>query len=175
VHALHIEPGPADHVDVLVMVAEVQAEYARRYGTPDEAPVDVAEFTPPEGAFFVGYVGAEPAVSGAWRCVEVPEGMHAASAAEVKRMYVRPRFQRRGLARVMLAHLEEDIRAAGHDVALLGTGIRQPEAIALYESCGYQRIAGFGYYGGSEENRSFAKSLLVPRQLLGADRADSAV
>lgn len=173
--AVRIDRVAAGHPDARLLITEVQAEYARRYGTPDEAPVDIAEFTAPEGAFFVAYVGAEPAASGAWRRVVVPAGIVARSAVEVKRMYVRPQFQRRGLARQTLAYLEDDIRAAGHDLAVLGTGIRQPEAIALYESCGYTPIPGFGYYAGSEENRSFAKSLLVPQRLLEVRRADSAV
>ncbi len=159
---LRIEQVAADHPDVTLLVTEVQAEYARRYGNPDESPVDVAEFTSPAGAFLIGYVGEEPAVSGAWRRIEMPPGATGTAAAEVKRMYVRPAYQRRGLARVMLARLEEDIRLAGCDVAVLGTGSRQPEAIALYESSGYVLIAGFGHYADSPANRSFAKSLLAP-------------
>ena len=46
----------------------------------------------------------------------------------------------------MLAHLEETARAAGAEAMVLETGLRQPEAIALYESSGYRPVAGFGYY-----------------------------
>jgi GNAT superfamily N-acetyltransferase len=162
VDGLRIEQVTADHPDVTLLVTEVQAEYARRYGTPDESPVDVAEFTLPEGAFLLGYVGDTVAVSGAWRRVALPAGAPGSSAAEVKRMYVRPAYQRGGLARVMLARLEEEIRSAGCDVAVLSTGTRQPEAIALYESCGYVPIGGFGHYANSPVNRSFAKALLAP-------------
>jgi len=159
---MRIERVTADHADVVLLVTEVQAEYARRYGNPDESPVDVAEFTPPAGGFLIGYVDDVPAVSGAWRRIAVPAGTAGSAAAEVKRMYVRPAYQRRGLARLMLARLEEEIRGAGCDVAVLGTGSRQPEAIALYESSGYVRVDGFGHYADSPANRSFAKALLVP-------------
>jgi len=152
----------ADHPDAVLLVSEVQAEYVVRYGTPDESPVDVAEFTLPAGAFYVGYVDEVAVLTGAWRRVEVPAGVTALSAVEVKRMYVRPAYQRRGLARAMLAHLEQTAREAGHDVVVLGTGSRQPEAIALYESSGYARIPGFGHYGHLPDNNSFAKSLLAP-------------
>ena len=42
---------------------------------------------------------------------------------------------------------------------ILETGDRQPEAIALYLSCGYERIDDFGYYKGEEGVLSYARSL----------------
>ena len=41
---------------------------------------------------------------------------------------------------------KNDLLAHGVTVARLETGIRQPEALALYERCGYARIAPFGDY-----------------------------
>lgn len=149
----------ADHPDAALLITEVQAEYALRYGTPDESPVEIAEFTESVGAFYIGYVGDDPAVSGAWRRHPVPPGVEGTSAAEIKRMYVRPAYQRKGLARIMLSHLEAESRAAGCDVVVLGTGTRQPEAIALYESSGFHLVEGFGHYAASPVNRSFAKTL----------------
>ena len=46
----------------------------------------------------------------------------------------------------MLAHLEATAAAAGAQALVLETGLRQPEAIALYESSGYTPVPGFGYY-----------------------------
>ena len=69
--------------------------------------------------------------------------------AEVKRMYVAPTARGLGLARRMLAHLEVTARAAGLEAVVLETGEKQPEAIELYSSAGYRRIAGFGYYRDS--------------------------
>jgi ribosomal protein S18 acetylase RimI-like enzyme len=42
---------------------------------------------------------------------------------------------------------------------VLETGDAQPEAIALYESSGYTRIASFGHYAWSPHNRCFARPL----------------
>ena len=39
----------------------------------------------------------------------------------------------------------------------------QPEAIALYESSGYQRIDGFGHYADSPLSRGFVKDLTAGR------------
>ena len=84
--------------------------------------------------------------------------------AEVKRMYVVPSGRGLGLARAMLAHLEDTARDAGAEVMVLETGMRQPEAIALYESSGYLPIAGFGFYKDAPLSRCLARSLLLPAQ-----------
>ena len=59
-------------------------------------------------------------------------------------MYVAPSVRRRGLARRLLAELEEKAIKLGYAIVRLETGNRQPEAIALYESCGFRRIAPYG-------------------------------
>jgi GNAT superfamily N-acetyltransferase len=79
--------------------------------------------------------------------------------AEIKRMYVVPAQQRRGIARRMLAHLESTAASAGIEGLVLETGLEQPEAIALYTACGYEPVPGFGYYCGSELSRTFGRRL----------------
>ena len=68
-------------------------------------------------------------------------------------------MQRRGLARLMLAHLELTAAEAGADVMVLETGLAQPEAIGLYTSSGYEPVEGFGYYRFAEQVRYFGKRL----------------
>lgn len=124
------------------LVARVQQEYVVRYGGPDGAAVDPEEFRPPAGAFMIAEVDGRPAGCGAWR-------VHAVRTVEVKRMYVEPAFRRRGLARVLLAELERSAAAAGHRSVVLNTGLRQPEALALYEAVGYRPVPGYGLYADS--------------------------
>ena len=146
------------HADAVALVARVQQEYVERYGSPDESPVDPSAFEPPEGLFLVGYDGEEPVATGAWRRSPV-RVLGGTSAVEVKRMFVVPERRGRGLARRMLAALEESARAAGHDLVVLETGMRQPEAIALYLSEGYAEVEGFGFYKDAPLSRCFAKRL----------------
>jgi GNAT superfamily N-acetyltransferase len=80
-------------------------------------------------------------------------------SAEIKRMYVSASARGLGLARAMLAHLEQSARAAGAEVMVLETGLAQPEAIALYESSGYRPIPGFGFYKDAAMSRCFARLL----------------
>jgi GNAT superfamily N-acetyltransferase len=146
------------HPDAVRLVADVQAEYVVRYGTQDDSPVDPLEFEPPHGSFFVGYVGEVPVATGAWRRSTV-EAFGTTETCEIKRMYVVAEARGHGHARRMLAHLEESARAAGARALVLETGMKQPEAIALYESSGYLPIPGYGYYRGSPLSRTLGKRL----------------
>jgi GNAT superfamily N-acetyltransferase len=115
-------------------------------------------FEPPAGSFFVGYVDDEPVATGAWRRSPV-SALGTSETAEVKRMYVATGARGRGLARVMLAHLEADAAAYGVEAIVLETGLRQPEAISLYESSGYTPIPPFGFYQDAPLSRCYAKRL----------------
>ncbi len=121
-----IERLPITHPDAVLLVEQVQEEYVARYGGRDETPIDPTYFEEPAGAFFVGYLDVVPVVTGAWRRRTDVEVAGAWQTAEVKRMYVAPGARGLGLARAMLAHLEETARAAGAEAMVLETGMRQP-------------------------------------------------
>lgn len=161
VPSLLLTPVGYDHPAVVDLVARVQAEYVERYGSEDASPIDLAEFAGPDGLFLLGTVGGpggEPVATGAWRRTSV-EALGGTRIAEIKRMYVVPDHRGRGLSRLVLAELERTAAAAGYDTLVLETGLKQPEAIALYLSAGYQQIPGFGYYCGSELSRCFGKRI----------------
>lgn len=160
---LSIKEVGYDHPDAQRLIAEVQAEYVQRYGGPDSSPVDPLEFQPPQGLFAVGYLGAEPVAMGGWRRHddEHPQTSWAAPSVEVKRMYVTEATRGRGHARAMLAYLEDTARQAGARWLLLETGSRQPEAVQLYQSCGYQPVPPFGYYADRELAIHLGKDLLA--------------
>jgi GNAT superfamily N-acetyltransferase len=134
------------------LIEELQEEYVVRYGGRDDTPVDPEQFAPPTGSFLVAAQDGEPVGCGGLR-------RHDQVQVEVKRMFVRTPFRGRGLARVLLAALEDEARALGYRRILMESGTAQPEAMALYESSGYERIPGFGYYRDSPENRCYAKDL----------------
>jgi len=81
------------------------------------------------------------------------------NAVELKRMYVRPAARRTGVARQMVQWMEEFARAAGFSELWLETGLRQPAAMALYESLGYTRRAAFGDHKGDPLNACYEKRL----------------
>ncbi|WIM95499.1 GNAT family N-acetyltransferase [Actinoplanes oblitus] len=143
-----------DEPEVRELVAHNMRDLSERYGgTGDDTPIEAADFRPPDGDFLVA--------------VRVADGRLVASAgwrrhgpdAELKRMFTLAEARGRGLARRMLTAIEESARAAGCARVILETGDKQPEAIALYESAGYRRIADFGYYKGHPGVLSYAKEI----------------
>ncbi|WP_433535292.1 GNAT family N-acetyltransferase [Micromonospora sp. CA-249363] len=84
-----------------------------------------------------------------------------AVTGEIKRMYVRPSYRGRGIARQLLAALEECAFRQGHTVVCLETGTYLPAAIGLYTSCGYEPIPVYGEYVGNPYSVCFAKRLPV--------------
>ena len=122
---VRFEPIPADRPPAADLIAAMVAEMAALYG-----PIDVpgmpsatpADFAPPHATFLVGFDD---------------------DAAEIKRMYVVPAARGRGLARVLLAALEDAAHGLGYGTVRLDTGALQPHAQALYESAGYRAIGNF--------------------------------
>ncbi|MEO8222840.1 MAG: GNAT family N-acetyltransferase, partial [Specibacter sp.] len=78
---------------------------------------------------------------------------------EMKRMFVRDEYRRRGIARQLIDAVETRARELGYDTLRLETGDGQPEAIALYLSAGYRAIPPFGPYVGNIYSRCFEKRL----------------
>ncbi len=59
----------------------------------------------------------------------------------------------------LLAALEKAARGRGYQAIRLETGLKQPAAISLYESAGYQRIPCYGIFVSDPESRCFEKRL----------------
>ncbi|MFJ3642518.1 GNAT family N-acetyltransferase [Streptomyces sp. NPDC090108] len=150
-----------DHPDALKLNDEVQAEYHLRYGDGGDATsLDAADFDPPRGVYLIAYDEQDrPVATGGWRGRDRNEEGNEDGDAELKRMFVVDGMRGRGLARRILAELEADARAAGRTRMVLETGSKQPEAIALYVSSGYEPCVKFGYYRHHEESRCYAKQL----------------
>ncbi|GAA1682637.1 GNAT family N-acetyltransferase [Fodinicola feengrottensis] len=150
---IRVEAVAYDDVVAAGLRAELMADLSCRYGDQDgdATAVRSAEFTPPLGVFLVGWLANRPVGCAGWRTV--------GENAELKRMWVRPEARGKGLARTLLAAVEESARQAGRARMILETGLAQPEAIALYESAGYQRIPDFGHYANEPAVRSYGRSL----------------
>ncbi|MFI5931348.1 GNAT family N-acetyltransferase [Actinoplanes sp. NPDC051494] len=150
---INIREARFDEPAVQALIALAMAELSRRYGgSGDDTPVAAADFAPPAGAFLVASDASGALIGCAgWRA-------HGPDA-ELKRMFTVEAARGRGVARQVLTALEESARARGRERVILETGDKQPEAIALYEKCGYERIEDFGYYKGEEGVLSYAKAL----------------
>ncbi|ASU83863.1 GNAT family N-acetyltransferase [Nocardiopsis gilva YIM 90087] len=132
------------------MIAELTAEYCRRYGEENGRnemnSIPDSDFAPPHGGVLLLEEDGEIIAGGAFRRWEhdLP-GARATSAGtgatvEFKRVWTASAHRRRGLARRVMAELEAAARRTGYRTAFLITGPAQPEAIALYTRLGYTRL-----------------------------------
>ena len=131
---LHIEPYGSDGPRWVVGRAE--AELIARYGGLDDGELGLtaAMFDPPTGSFVVARAAGEHPVGGAG-VRTVGEGV-----GEVRRLWVDPAWRGGGIGRALMIGLEDAARALGLSALILATGDRQPEAVALYESSGWERL-----------------------------------
>jgi GNAT superfamily N-acetyltransferase len=113
------EQSPASEL-LAAMRAELNDVY-ETFTRLDNPPLAPAELRPPDGAYYVGYEGAEAVAGGG-------------------RMYVRPGARSRGLATALLRRLEEAARSLGYAAARLDTGPEQVHALRMYRRAGYVEV-----------------------------------
>lgn len=139
----------SDAPDFIALVSGLDAELEDRYpGLNADGPPPVQDML----VAVVAYVDGIAVGCGGLRELEPGIG-------EIKRMFVLPEARGRGLARRILGLLEERGRTLGYSSLRLGSGVRQPEALALYESSGYSRIPLFGDYEGADVCVCYEKAL----------------
>jgi GNAT superfamily N-acetyltransferase len=149
---LHVEAVPFDHPDAVALRTAQRAELTERYGTPDSEPGPA-----PTAADTTVFLLARDAAGRAIGCGALRE--LGDGAGEVKRMYVVPSRRRSGVARAVLAALEEEAARRGWTLLKLETGTEQPDAMAFYERHGYRRIPNFGHYADSELSVCYEREL----------------
>lgn len=149
---MRFEVARIDDDDGATLVAALLADLMERYGAEDIDEPTPTDLAPPGGVFLVVRQGDEAIGCGGVR-------FYADGIGELKRMYVAPSARRTGVARNLLEHLEAHAVTLGYSRLRLETGVRQPEAIAMYESAGYAPIDRYDHYRESPLSRCFEKEL----------------
>jgi putative acetyltransferase len=153
--AVHLTVEDPHSPAAMCLLLQLMQELTRRYpeeGTDTPVPDGIAG---DKGAFVIAWYDDKPAGCGALR--EMLPGI-----AEVKRMYVASPMRRYGIGRKVLQKLEALARTFDYHTLCLETGTRQPEAIALYESAGFVRIACYGQYADNPYSICFEKRIRNP-------------
>lgn len=83
------------------------------------------------------------------------------NTVEVKRMFTLIHSRRKGMAGLILSELERWAFELGYRSCVLETGVKQPEAIKLYQRKGYIQIDNYGQYKGVANSLCFEKQLLL--------------
>jgi GNAT superfamily N-acetyltransferase len=129
-----IQYRPVTDPELITLITAQQRELGEVAGGPDD-----------HARYVVTVVDGRAVACGALLALD-------ADTAEITGVYVRPAYRGRGIARQMLAALEEMALGAGHTVLRLDTR-QMPAAVALCRSAGYA-VDPRGVW--------FAKRLLVP-------------
>jgi GNAT superfamily N-acetyltransferase len=145
-----IESRTASDAELAALVIAQQKELSEAGGGLD----GVVYLPHDDAAYLVVVLHGRAVACGAWQPLEP-------RVAELKRMYVRPAFRGRGIARQLIVALEEEALADGRPVLRLETGTYLPAAIGLYRSAGYAPIPVFGEYVGNPFSVCFEKSLVT--------------
>jgi putative acetyltransferase len=155
---LHVDPEDPRSAVVQTLLAALTRELDERY--PEEAGTSAAHFDPadvrtPRSIFLVAWFGSDPVGCGALR----PFGTEAGTA-EIKRMYVSASVRGKGIGREILHELEQHAHGFGYTRLCLETGVRQPEAVALYEKAGFTPIPNYPPFEKNPLSLCFEKVLL---------------
>lgn len=152
-NSLEIVHSSPSEPDATNLIHELDQDLRVRY--PDSAIYGIEPGQLEErGAFLIARVDGTPAGCGALRPL-------TETVAEIKRMFTLPAFRRRGISGQLLAELERVAARNRFEALWLETGIRQPEAMALYERNGYRPMPAFGEYAADPLCRCYEKSLIA--------------
>ncbi len=134
----------SDDADFLGLVELLDKELHERDGD-DHA--FYTQFNKPFGldGVVVAYLESEPVGCGAFK-------RYSEQAAEIKRMFVKFESRGRRIGAEILGSLEAWAGERGFTECILETGLKQPEAIALYKRSGYGVIPNYGQYIGVENS-----------------------
>ena len=127
----------ANDVETVRTVQTLWEEYWKGLGLPrefqgfaEELRTLPGKYAAPTGALAIAYVDGFPAGTVALR----PLGM---DACEVKRLYVRPRFRRRGVGRGLMAWIIEQARLLGYRTVHGDTLPTMSDAMQMYREIGF--------------------------------------
>lgn len=141
----------ADSIEALNLFDETHRELKASYpGGFCRTPVDPHDLASPPAVFVIARLEGKAVGCGAVRPLDGPVG-------EVKKVFVQPDCRRMGIARKIMALLEDQGLKNGFTTLCLETGTKQSEAIALYESLGYGRIPTFGEYASDPYSVCYEK------------------
>jgi ribosomal protein S18 acetylase RimI-like enzyme len=129
----------------ITFARELFAEYAQSLGFPldfqnfdEELEHLPGEYAPPEGCIFLCKVTEDIAGCIALRKLEP-------GVCELKRMYVRKEFRRKGIGRMLAEEVIERAKEIGYKKMRLDTLRSMKAAIKIYDELGFREIEEYRY------------------------------
>lgn len=138
------------HPGVRALLRELHKDRARRRQGRNHDGFDLAEIVRAGGHFVIARRGRRMVGFGAYQPLD-------SDCAEIKRIYVRPSAQRRGVGRLILRQLEDEVRRCGFVTIALEATCGRSVTPEEYESAGYMPIPAYLDHVGQPESRCYAK------------------
>lgn len=149
---LQLKRTNSDNTHFQALIIDLDKELWQRY--PDvQEEYDVLDKVKGINTVVVAYLAGEPVGCACFRPFDD-------TTIEVKRMFVHEAYRGQGIARKILNELELWGKELGYARAVLETGIRQPEAIALYQRSGFNFMEKYAPYEDMENSVCMQKPLL---------------
>jgi putative acetyltransferase len=136
---MHIAIETPDQPEVIDLIAELDTYQQSLYPPESTHLLDLDSLKQPNVIFVVARDANHQAIGCGAVVIEPGYG-------EVKRMYVHPRGRGMGVAKAVIAKLEAEAVNMNCEVLMLESGPLQPEALGLYERCGFERCGPYGEY-----------------------------
>ncbi len=143
-----IQPADPRLPQIRKLVEALDAYMISLYPMESNHLVPIDRLAEPDTRFFTAEVEGKVLGCGAIMLVDN-------SYAEVKRIYVSPEGRGLGLAKLLIARLEEETLDHGLNWMRLETGRYQPEALGLFEAMGFRLCGPFGDYPTDDPNSVF--------------------
>jgi putative acetyltransferase len=149
--ALEVVRTDSGNPGFAALVKRLDEDLAGRYG---ELQKSYAAYNQIENIkdVVVIYSDGTPAACGAFK-------EFSSDTVEMKRVFVPAEYRRQGLARLVMRELEALAGENGYRYAVLETGVKQVEAIGLYQSIGYETIANYAQYAGNANSVCMKKEI----------------
>lgn len=138
---MEIEYLNPDTPEVRDLIAAADAYYVDLYPA-ESTHLENSEELRRDNVLFIGCRVEDRLVASGAAKIMQDDGRYA----EIKRVFVLDGYRGRGLSNRIMGFLESALNQRGINLVRLETGVRQPEALGLYQKLGYLERGPFGAY-----------------------------
>jgi putative acetyltransferase len=148
---LRIERTTSENPAFAKLVQQLDRELLARY-KDEQAQYDPHNKIENNKTVIIAYINNQPVGCGCIKPIDL-------FTVEIKRMFVLPEHRGKGTAMAIIDELELLAKELSFKRAILETGNRQPEAIAVYKKSGYSIIDNYGPYVNMKSSICMGKYL----------------
>ena len=148
---IRLERTTSDNEDFRLLISELDKELRSRY-EEKQAIYDQYNIIENNRNVVIAYKDEMPVGCGCFKKFDD-------RSVEIKRMFVKPEYRGQKIAASILQELENWAIEFNISGTILETGIKQHEAIHLYQKSGYIVVENYGPYKGLPESICMQKNL----------------